>query len=155
VAARFTLTAPEPSELDLHAACASALAALVMPPAMWWTNPIGHIQLSGAQMARLARIGTKAGLPDIFVLHENLYGVEIKAKGGRLSRTRIAKARTGALRIVEGQADVFPRLIAAGAADIAVVTSVDGLLAALHRWQIPLRASPGAATGPTRVRTGN
>jgi hypothetical protein len=137
---RFKLTAPAPTELDLHAAIASALRTLVLPPAMWWTNPIGHIQLSGAQMARLARIGTKAGLPDIWLLHGSLYGVEIKAKGGRLSQTRIAKARTGALRIVEGQQDVFPRLVEAGAADIAVVTSLDEMLAALHRWQIPLRS---------------
>jgi hypothetical protein len=113
---------------------------------MWWTNPIGHVQLSGAQMARLARIGTKAGLPDIWLLSPSvasregwLYGIEIKAKGGRLSQTRIAKTRHGALRIVEGQTDVFPRLLAAGAREIAVVTSVDGMLEALRRWQIPMR----------------
>jgi hypothetical protein len=116
---------------------------------MWWTNPIGHIQLSGAQMARLARIGTKAGLPDIWLLHGSLYGIEIKARGGTLSKTRVAKARTGALRIVAGQADVFPQLLAAGAREIAVVTSLDEMLAALGRWGIPLRASPGAAKGPT------
>jgi hypothetical protein len=140
-AARFKLTAPEPTELDLHAAIASALTALVVPPAMWWTNPIGHVQLSGAQMARLARIGTKAGLPDIWLLSGALYGIEIKRHGsGRLSQTRIAKTRQGALRIVEGQLDVFPQLLAAGAREIAVVTSVDGMLAALHRWQIPLRS---------------
>jgi hypothetical protein len=118
---------------------------LVLPPAYWFAMPVGHIQLSGAQMARLARIGVKPGLPDIFVLHGGLYGIEIKAKGGTLSKTRIAKARTGALRIVEGQQDVFPRLLEAGAAEIAVVTSVDELLAVLGRWQIPLRASPRLA----------
>jgi hypothetical protein len=138
---RFRLTAPEPSELDLHAAAASTLRTLVLPPAMWWTNPIGHIQLSGAQMARLARIGTKAGLPDIFLLHGGLYGIEIKAKGGRLSQTRIARAKSGALRVVDGQVETFERLLEAGAADIAVVTSLGELLATLHRWRIPLRST--------------
>jgi hypothetical protein len=146
---RFRLTAPEPSELDLHAAVASTLHTLVLPPAMWWTNPIGHIQLSGAQMARLARIGTKAGLPDIFLLHGGLYGIEIKRHGGSLSKTRIAKARTGALRIVEGQQDVFPRLVEAGAAEVAVVTSLDELLAALGRWGIPLRHALVSVRAPS------
>jgi hypothetical protein len=138
-AARFRLTPPEPAEVDLHAAVASALTVLVMPPAMWWTNPIGHVQLSGAQMSRLARIGTKAGLPDIFLLHRCLYGIEIKRHGGALSKTRIVRTKHGALRQVDGQVDTFERLRKAGAADIAVVTSVDELLAALARWKIPLR----------------
>jgi hypothetical protein len=139
-AARFKLTAPVVAELDLHAAVASALAALVMPPAVWWTNPIGHVQLSGAQMSRLARIGTKAGLPDIFLLHRCLYGIEIKRHGGALSKTRMVKTRHGALRLVEGQQEMFARLLAAGAADIAIVTSVDEMVAQLQAWGIPMRA---------------
>jgi hypothetical protein len=92
-------------------------------------------------MSRLARIGTKAGLPDIFLLHRCLYGIEIKRHGGALSRTRIVKTRHGALRQVDGQVDIFERLLKAGAADIAVVKSTDELLAQLARWQIPLRTA--------------
>jgi hypothetical protein len=145
-AARFRLTAPEPAELDLHAACASALDALLLPPAVWWAMPIGHIQLSGAQMSRLARIGTKSGLPDIFLLNSaKLYGVEIKKRhGGALSKTRMVKTRHGALRLVEGQQEMFARLLAAGARDIAVVTSVDEMLAQLQVWGIPLRGRVAA-----------
>jgi hypothetical protein len=137
----FRLTAPEPSELDLHAACASALDALLLDPARWWPNLMGQIQLTPDQMARLARIGLKAGFPDAQILHAGrIYFLEFKARGGRLSKTRIVRTKHGALRQVEGQEDVFPRLLAAGAADIAVVTSLDELLAVLARWQIPLRS---------------
>jgi hypothetical protein len=138
---RFKLVAPEPAEVDIQAACAKALNALLLPPAFWWAMPVGHLVLSGAQMARLARIGTKAGLPDIFLLHgRRLFGIEVKTKSGRLSKTRLAKNRHGALREVTGQEEMFPRLLEAGAADIAVVTSLDEMLAALRRWGIPLRS---------------
>jgi hypothetical protein len=139
-AAKFRLVAPESAEVDIHAAIAHALDALLLPPAMWWAMPIGHIQLSGAQMSRLVRIGTKSGLPDIFLLNGgSLYGIEIKRHGGALSKTRIVRTRHGALRQVDGQVETFERLLKAGAASIAIAHSVDEMLDHLRGWGIPLR----------------
>ena len=139
---KFRLTTPQPLELDIHKACASALQALLLPPAQWISLGIGAIKLAPAEMGRLVAIGIKAGWPDILVLHQLAWGIELKRPGGRLSETRIVRDRRGALREVAGQADVFPRLIATGAVGgIAVCTSVEEMLDQLARWKIPLRGA--------------
>jgi hypothetical protein len=135
----FRLTAPIVAELDIHEACAKALDALLLPPAIWFAMPVGHVQLSGAQTARLARIGLKRGLPDLFFLFEGLvFACEIKRRGGYLSKTRVVRTKRGAPRILEGQEEVFPKLRAAGAA-VVVVHSVDEMLAQIRVWGLPLR----------------
>jgi hypothetical protein len=140
---RFRLTAPEPLEADIHAACAKALDALLLPPAMWFTYPAGAAQLSPQQMARYSRVGLKRGLPDIWLLYGGVYCIELKRRNGTLSKTRVARTKRGSPRILAGQADVFPQLIETGAIEaIAICTSVDELLAQLQRWEIPLRCSP-------------
>jgi hypothetical protein len=50
------------------------------------------------------------------------------------------RTRSGASRVLDGQVDVFPRLVAAGML-IAVCRSVDEVLAALATWQVPLRVA--------------
>jgi hypothetical protein len=136
---RFRLTAPEPLEVDIHAGCADALDRLLMPPAFWFTYPAGVVQLSPQQAARYSRLGLKRGLPDIFILHDGAWGVELKRRGGTLSKTRVVRTRRGSPRILAGQEEVFPLLLAAGVQGIAVCRSVDEMLATLHRWGIPLR----------------
>lgn len=137
---RFRLTAPEPYERDIHAACVQALDRLLLPPAMFFTYPAGALELTPAQMARLARIGLKRGLPDLWVLFEGCYGIELKREGGALSKTRLGRTRSGAPRVYEGQEDVFPKLLASGGVrDIAICHSVDEVLAQLEVWAIPLR----------------
>jgi hypothetical protein len=107
---------------------------------MWFTYPAGASVLSPQQMARHSRIGLKRGLPDIWVLHNGTFCIELKRKGGRLSKTRVATTRRGSPRILDGQTEVFPRLLASGGVDdIAICTSVDEVLAQLALWQIPLR----------------
>jgi hypothetical protein len=136
----FRLTTPEPLEVDIHETCAQALDRLLLPPAMWFTYPAGAAQLSPQQMARYSRIGLKRGLPDIWLLHRGVYCVELKRRGGTLSKTRVGRTRRGSPRVYVGQAEVFPLLIATGAiAAIAVCVSVDEMLAQCRRWQIPLR----------------
>jgi len=135
----FRLTAPIPLERDIHEACADALDRLLMPPAEWWTYPAGATQLSPQQQARHSRIGLKRGLPDLMVLHGGLYGIELKRQGGKLSKTRLARTRRGSPRILVGQDEMFPRLIAAGMRDIAIAHSVEEMLAHLEVWGIPLR----------------
>ena len=132
--------APEPLELDIHERCADVLNALLMvPPAFWFTYPAGGVQLTPAQAARFSRIGLKRGLPDIWILYEGVWCIELKRIGGQLSKTRIVRTRRGSPRILDGQADVFPRLIEAGVRRIAVCHSPEEMLAALERWGIPLR----------------
>ena len=107
------------------------------PPCGW---PTGHIKLTPAETARLARIGLKRALPDIWILYFGLWLIELKRPGGKLSRTRVMHTRRGAPRELIGQEEMFPRLLASGAvAAIAVCTSVDEVLATIRRWGIPLR----------------
>lgn len=136
----FRLTAPEPAEFDIHEACAQALDKLLAPPAMWFTYPAGAAELSPQQMARYSRVGLKRGLPDIWLLHRRVYCVELKRRGGVLSKTRIGYTKRGTPRVYVGQEEVFPLLIGTGAVEaIAVCTSVDEMLAQVAKWNIPLR----------------
>jgi hypothetical protein len=137
---RFRLTPPPVYEQDIQESAAAALDHLLLPPAMWFAYPAGVIELNGHQMARLMRHGLKRGLPDIWILHGRLFCIELKRRGGALSKTRVARTRRGAPRVLVGQEEIFPLLIATGAvAAIAVCTSVDEVLAQLARWEIPLR----------------
>ena len=63
-----------------------------------------------------------------------------KRRGGKLSKTRIVRTQRGSPRILEGQVDTFPKLLASGAVNgIAVCYTVDEMLDALDQWQIPHR----------------
>jgi hypothetical protein len=140
-AAAFRLTPEIVAERDIHEACASALDRLLCPPAMWFTYPAGAAQLSPQQMARYSRIGLKRGMPDLWFLFRGVFCIELKRHGGNLSRTRIGRTRRGSPRVLIGQVDVFPALVASGGVqDIAIAHSVDEMLDALERWKIPLRS---------------
>lgn len=136
---KLRLTAPVPEEIDLQAAVADALDLLLLKPAEWCPLPIGHVKLTGQQAARLARIGTKPGWPDILVAFRGIYGIELKRQGGRLSTTRIVRRRNGAPREIVGQVDMFPRLLAAGFRGIAVCSSVEDVLCVIREWGCPVR----------------
>ena len=127
-----------PAERDIQATVRRGLDVLLLPPAVWFAMPVGHIKLTRAQAARLSEIGLKRGLPDIFVLHQRLYGVELKRPGGQLSRTRIVRTRRGGLRELAGQRETFPVLEAAGLT-IAVCDSLPAVLAFLASVGVPLR----------------
>jgi hypothetical protein len=136
----FRLTSFEPSELDLHAACAQALDKLVAPPALWASYPAGHVQLQPHEAARLARTGLKRGFPDIMVFFGRVFGIELKRGSAKLSKTRIVRTRRGGSRELIGQEDMFPLLLATGAwADIRVARSLNEVFDHLADWQIPLR----------------
>lgn len=137
--ATVRLSSPVPVEADLQADVARALDFLLLPPAQWTTFPAGHVQLPKAAAARLSRMGLKRGWPDVLVLHDGtLHGIELKRPGGRLSKTRTVRTKRGTLRVLDGQQDTFPRLEAAGM-KITVCETVEGVLAALEGWGIPMR----------------
>jgi hypothetical protein len=134
----FRLVAPEPAEQELQEEVARLLDVLLLPPTEWTAFVAGHVKLAPAERARLYRSGLKTGWPDILILHRGLFGVELKTSRGRLSRTRVVRNSRGA-RLVIGQRERFPALIAAGFRDIAVVTSTSELVSQLEAWGIPLR----------------
>jgi hypothetical protein len=138
----FKLTPPIVPENDLHQSVVQALSLLLLPPAEWFAYPAGHIALSGRDASKLARMGLRAGLPDILVVHRRIYGIEIKKADGKLSRDRVVRTRGGRLRHIEGQTTTFPRLQLAGM-QIAIVRNVDEALAALEQWDVPLRRRAG------------
>jgi hypothetical protein len=142
--AKFRLSAPVAPEQDLHESVADALDKLLLPPAEWTTFPAGSVPLPPRFAAKLARMGLKRGWPDVLILHGQVYGLELKRRGGRLSRTRLVRTRRGGLREVAGQEEVFPRLEAAGMT-IGVCRSVDEVLALLAAWGVPLRVHAVAA----------
>jgi hypothetical protein len=93
----------------------------------WWHHPGGGVR-SPIEAAIFRSIGAKPGLPDIFLLHRgHLFGLELKAKGGRLSPT---------------QATAHVLLRQAGAT-VEVATGLDEALAILERWGL-LRGSVAA-----------
>jgi hypothetical protein len=136
----FRLTPPPEYEQDIHETVARTLDLLLMPPAMWACYPAGGVQLAPHEAARLVRMGLKRGMPDAIIWYHGTYGIELKRRGGKLSKTRIGRTRRGAPRIYVGQEEVFPQLLATGAwTAIEVAHSVEEVLAQLAAWRIPLR----------------
>src|SRR4051812_43721207 len=135
----FRLTAPEPDEDCLHASVAAALSVLLLPPAQWTTFPCGGYGLSPAASARLYRLGVRPGWPDLLLVHDGrLFGIELKTRTGRLSKSRVVRTRSGGARHVTGQVEMLADLERAGVR-IAVCRSVVEVLAQLAAWQIPIR----------------
>lgn len=122
----------------MHVACRDLLNLCLAPPAVWAPYPAGVTALTPQQFAQYSRIGMARGWPDILVGFGKMYGIELKTRRGRLSKTRVGRTARGGPRILEGQEDVFPRLIASGAfAAIEVARSVDEVCALLDTWGIP------------------
>ena len=127
-------------EVDLQTAGADAFDRLILPPAQFTAFPAGHLELTGAQAARLVRIGLKPSWPDHLVLHDHLIGIEWKKPGADLSISRMVHSRrSGRPRWVEGQRDVFPRLRRAGMRGPYLCISVEQALTILEAEGVPLR----------------
>jgi hypothetical protein len=138
--APFRLTMLEQPERDIHENCARVLDRLLLPPAMWFTYPAGAAQLSPQQQSRYSRVGLKRGLPDIWILHFGVYCIELKRRGGTLSKSRIVHTKRGSPRELIGQREMFPKLLLTGTVrDIAICHNVEEMLRHLDQWGIPLR----------------
>ena len=143
--ARYRLVEEIRPEDELHASVADALDKLLLPPARWTTFPAGSVPLPPQYAAKLSRLGLKRGWPDVQVVFGGrIWGIELKRRGGKLSRTRIVRTRRGALRELVGQEDEFPRLREAGM-EIGVCNSVPAVLAFLAAAGVPLRPHAVAA----------
>jgi len=143
--ARYRLVEELQPEDELHASVADALDKLLLPPARWTTFPAGSVPLPPRYAAKLSRLGLKRGWPDIQVVHGGrIVGIELKRRGGKLSRTRIVRTRRGSLRELVGQEDEFPRLREAGM-NIGVCSSLPAVLEFLRLCGVPLRSHAVAA----------
>ena len=72
------------------------------------------------------------------ICYKRMYGLELKTRRGRLSKTRVDRTRRGSPIERIGQADMFELLIKSGAwGGIAVARSVDEVCAWLDEWGIP------------------
>lgn len=140
----FRLTPVVVPEDELHAGTARLLKRLLLPPAEWTCFPAGNVPLPPEYAAKLARFGLARGWPDILISYNGLYGLELKRRGGGLSKTRLVRTRSGAQRLVEGQADVFPRLERSGMR-IAVAHDLDEVMDALMAWRLPMLGARVAA----------
>ena len=127
------------AEVDLQAAGAHAFEVLIRPPAVFTAFPGGHIQLTGQQAARFARIGLKRNWPDHLVLHDGrIIGIEWKKPGEELSHSRWVRTRKGKPRFVEGQREGFRKLKAAGMVGPYLCISVEQALAILEAHGVPM-----------------
>jgi hypothetical protein len=142
---RFALTAPMTSEQLLHESAARSMDLFLLKPATWTCFPAGNIPLPPQFAQKLSRMGLATGWPDLLYVHDGrIFGIELKASNGRLSRTRTVRTRSGALREIMGQAERHEQLRAAGM-QVAVCKSVEDVLAQLRAWGLPLRAGRIAA----------
>lgn len=96
------------------------------------------VPLPKAHATKLTRFGLQRGWPDYLILHQRLYGIELKAHGGRLSKGYMARTARGGVVWRDGQEEVFRELQLAGMT-IAVCRSLPDVLAALSEWGIPMR----------------
>lgn len=135
---RLKLALVSPSENEFAESVKRHLETVVLEPAEWTCFPAGIVPLPKAHATKLSRFGLKRGWPDYLILHERLYGLELKAHGGRLSKGYWARSARGAPIWREGQEEVFPRLTRAGMT-IAVCWSLADVDAALAAWDIPRR----------------
>lgn len=139
------LVPPDASEDELQACVTAALSVLLLPPAQFSHFPAGGYGLSPAAASRLYRLGMKPGWPDLLIVHNGqLFGIELKTRTGKLSKTRTVHTRSGAARVRVGQVETLAGLQLAGVR-IAVCRSVDEVLAQLRAWSVPLRPHAVAA----------
>ncbi len=121
---------PEPAprqypEDELQRACCEFLAVALPSDAMYFHCPNGG-KRHAREAARLRAIGTKAGIPDLIVVHRGrVLFVELKAGRGVLSAAQKA----------------MHRLLVYCGAEVMLVRSVAQLDVALRECGVHLRAS--------------
>lgn len=127
---KFKLTAPEPTESQLHATVAQFLDWALMPPAFYTTFPAGWGVLTKATAGRLKGSGLKRGMPDLQAFYKGKsVCIELKSHTGRLTPE---------------QQNTHELLRAAGV-QVFVCTTLDEVIEALREVGFPLRRTRGAS----------
>lgn len=117
-------------EEALHRAIVQWLSIRIRPPAMFWHTPNG-MGRSKAEAGILKAYGTKAGMPDLFVLEPpgpRLIAIEIKAPPKRLKSGKPSRAKP---RTSEAQEAVLADLAACGV-EVVIARSIDDVAQALR-----------------------
>lgn len=125
-------------EDHIQAALCQHLAVRAAAGVVYWHTPNGGARRP-AEAGRFRALGVKAGIPDLLLLrHGQLFGLELKAIGGRLSARQV---------------ETLEQLEHAGAMT-AVAYGLDEALMQLTSWGL-LRnsAHSSAATMPAQERT--
>lgn len=111
-------------EQDLQKQVAKYLDLVLPDGCMWWHTPNGG-KRNQREAEQFKAMGTKAGIPDIFILHRGkLYAIELKAGNNSLS---------------EPQKRMRGKLLAAGLAGYCECNSLDTVRSALTVFEIPTR----------------
>ncbi len=121
------MTRRKHDEDDLHIAVAAYLELAVPPFIPWTTMPAG----GGGKVrgARLKAMGLQPGWPDLQLVFRGRYiGIELKSKGGRLSKAQKA---------------MHERLVLAGGV-VYTATQVEHVEGFLRGCGVPLEATTGA-----------
>jgi hypothetical protein len=108
-------------EQDIHRAVIGHLKLRAMPGLVYWHAPMGMHAGSKVQGAIMKGLGARAGVCDLILVHRgNVYGLELKAEGGR---------------VTEPQIEFMQDLDRAGGFT-AVATGIDQALNTLEAWQL-------------------
>jgi hypothetical protein len=127
---KFKLTAPEPTEYQLHTAVADYLDWALTPASFFTTFPSGWGIMARATAGRLKRAGLKAGVPDVLVIYAG-QAIFIELKSSKGSSTPIQ--RETQMRLLDAKALVF------------VCSSLEMVIDALMNAGVPLRRTRGAS----------
>src|SRR5262245_31401044 len=107
-----------PTEYQEHAALVQHIELYGAAGVVWWHTPLGGTR-NKIEAARLRRVGTKAGVPDLLLLYNgHHYGLELKTASGRPSAAQMA----------------FISALNAAGATASVAHGLDQAVAALRRW---------------------
>jgi hypothetical protein len=116
-------------EDQLQIAVANYLA-VVLPQSVFWFHPPNGGSRNAREGAKLKKMGTKAGVPDlVFVYAGAAYFIELKAPAHGTSR---------AGTLSREQKEIHPQIIAAGS-PVVVCRSVAEVSDQIDIWKLPRR----------------
>jgi hypothetical protein len=108
------------NEAQIQRAVLDHLRIRGVPDLFFLHIPNGGLRLR-SEAARLKGLGTRAGAPDLLLVHEGrVYGLELKAPGGR---------------VTAAQLETLSAMEAAGACT-GVAEGLDQALAVLEQWRL-------------------
>lgn len=118
---RVAVAPPQPTEADIQRAIGAYLDRVLPQGSMWAAIPGGEYRVGAREGFRLKRLGARAGMPDILIVHDGrALFFEVKRPGSY--PTAVQRATHDALRIAGCR--------------VSVVRSVDDARAALEAWSV-------------------